>query len=99
MLTLDYTFTSCKTQATNDDEIVGPATPKAHIATYTSIGTGGTTPKNRILPAEETNKTTIPPVDWEFIKLILESLKISMDVKPERVAHQLFGILATQTVI
>ena len=34
---------------------------------------------------------TILPADWEFLKLILKSLKISTDVKPDKVAHLLFG--------
>ena len=58
-----------------------------------TIGAGGATPKSRA-PVEGPNiEVGTPLVDWEFLHSVLKSLKISMDVKPDKVVHQLLGYL------
>ena len=76
---MDYTFPSCRTLL------------DVHIATHTAIGTGEATSRNRVQPAEETNRVTILPVNWESLKSISKSLKTSTDTKSDKVAQQLPG--------
>ena len=90
MLTLDYTFASHKTQFMNDSETSCSALPSTCVTTDASIGTEGITTKNRA-PAKLTSGITITPEDWEFLKSVLKSLKISMNVNPDKVSKQLFG--------
>ena len=71
----------------HDSEVVAIALYNAHIATHTTRGADGATPKGRI-PVEEPNiEDGNPLADWEFIKSVLKSLKMSMSINPDKVSY------------
>ena len=94
MLTLDCTFTSCRTQVTNNSEAICIALYNAHIATHTATGASGAAPKSRAPPVERPKiEVGTSLVDWEFFKSVFKSFKVATDVRPDKAVHQLLGCL------